>query len=133
MGFEGTLSEFAPSSIRKPGQAFTECKGLGFKREGGVWQLYFVEEGWYMPPQRKLRDAYSMIMGEETPIPITFEEWTRLGDVSLELKAKAASWLAEFLDEMEHEYQRRTMLVRDAHEVLNRFERRLNMSELEGE
>lgn len=83
-------------------------QGVGFKREGKDWRLYFVEVG------KRERDP---TLGEQVRgkgggrIQDSYVTWIELNRVSLVAKGKVATLLPRLVEEMQAEYAQRVQTV----------------------
>ncbi|MEQ8318453.1 MAG: hypothetical protein RIE77_04310 [Phycisphaerales bacterium] len=109
-------------------------RGVGFKRDGKKWKLFFVEEGEH---ERERSEYEELLLGRfssrrSQPVRQHYQHWEELSQCSLVQKSQAVKLLPKLLTEMRNEYQRRTKLVGEALSALDELDTKLPASQGEG-
>lgn len=113
-------------------------QGVGFKKDGKEWKLYFVEEGAYErepTPYEEMEAASYAIARRRLSKKIRdhYNLWQELSQASLVQKSRAVVLLPQLFREMQTEYERRAALVGEALNVLNQLDSELPPAVKEGE
>lgn len=110
-------------------------QGVGFKKDGKTWKLYFVEEGAYDRAPTEDEKMYACFqLGEPPPREVRdkYVTWEELSQASLVAKSKAVKLLARLFTDMQSEHERRIQLVREALTVLDQLDGQLPPAVKEG-
>ncbi len=104
-------------------------QGVGFKKNGKEWKLYFVEEGEFEREPSEIEVMIGRYESAFSPRPRKVRQyylsWDELSKASLIEKSKAVKMLPRLFNEMQAEYDRRTTLVGEALKVLDKLDSQL--------
>lgn len=104
-------------------------QGVGFKKDGRVWKLFFVELGHSVrdpTPEEEWEDRHDYLRrGHLHKYREHYQTWRELSQVSLIDKSKAVSLLRRLFEEMQEQYDRRTTLVSEALRTLDELDDQL--------
>jgi hypothetical protein len=118
------LADVDPKPFKK--QPGAHQQGVGFKKEGSDWKLFFVETGLLERDPNPMEEYFAknlpFAVGRAKPVIERYERWKPLLQCSLTEKSNATKLIPALLDEMEREYTKRTLLISDALEVLDRLD-----------